>query len=197
MAKYLDYNGLSYFWEKLEALFGGKVDKITGKELSTNDYTTAEKTKLAGIEAGANNYVLPEASTTLGGVKTTSSVTVFTDYTACPIDTNGVVYYQNTTYNNASSSASGLMSSSDYSKLAAFGAASTYALKSDISSVYKYKGSVATYSALPSNAESGDVYNVEDSGMNYAWTGTVWDALGSSFDITAITNSEIDTIMNS
>ena len=31
----------------------GKVDKVTGKQLSTNDYTTAEKEKLAGIEAGA------------------------------------------------------------------------------------------------------------------------------------------------
>jgi hypothetical protein len=36
-----------------------KVDKVTGKQLSTNDYTTAEKTKLAGIAAGANNYAHP------------------------------------------------------------------------------------------------------------------------------------------
>lgn len=36
-----------------------KVDKEDGKGLSSNDYTTAEKTKLAGIEAGANNYVHP------------------------------------------------------------------------------------------------------------------------------------------
>lgn len=34
-----------------------KVDKVSGKQLSTNDYTAAEKTKLAGIAAGANNYV--------------------------------------------------------------------------------------------------------------------------------------------
>lgn len=37
----------------------GKVDKVTGKQLSTNDYTAAEKTKLAGIAAGANNYAHP------------------------------------------------------------------------------------------------------------------------------------------
>ena len=30
-----------------------KVDKVTGKGLSTEDYTTAEKTKLSGIQAGA------------------------------------------------------------------------------------------------------------------------------------------------
>lgn len=41
-----------------------KVDKIDGQGLSTNDYTTAEKTKLAGIAAGANNY---EAYLTWGG----------------------------------------------------------------------------------------------------------------------------------
>lgn len=36
-----------------------KVDKETGKGLSTNDYTAAEKTKLAGIATSANNYVHP------------------------------------------------------------------------------------------------------------------------------------------
>ena len=37
-----------------------KVDKVQGKGLSENDYTTAEKTKLSGIEENANNYVLPD-----------------------------------------------------------------------------------------------------------------------------------------
>ena len=36
-----------------------KVDKVEGKQLSTNDYTTAEKTKLQGVAANANNYVHP------------------------------------------------------------------------------------------------------------------------------------------
>lgn len=52
-------------------LIAGKVDKVSGKGLSTNDYTTAEKNKLAGIAANANNYTLPTASdSTLGGIKT-------------------------------------------------------------------------------------------------------------------------------
>mgnify|MGYP006978911703 CR=1 FL=1 len=51
MAKYLDDNGLLYLWTKIKAAF---VSKETGKGLSTNDYTTDEKTKLSGIEAGAN-----------------------------------------------------------------------------------------------------------------------------------------------
>ena len=36
----------------------GKVDKVTGKGLSSNDYTTAEKLKLAGIAAGANKTII-------------------------------------------------------------------------------------------------------------------------------------------
>lgn len=36
----------------------GKVDKVAGKGLSTNDYTTTEKNKLDGIEAGANKTVI-------------------------------------------------------------------------------------------------------------------------------------------
>lgn len=47
-----------------------------------------------------------------------------------------------------------------------------------LTSVYKYKGSVADNEALPEEAEPGDVYNVESDGMNYAWNGTAWDALG-------------------
>lgn len=38
-----------------------KVDKVSGKGLSTNDYTTAEKNKLAGIETGANKTVVDSA----------------------------------------------------------------------------------------------------------------------------------------
>lgn len=57
-------------------LYTQKVDKVEGKGLSTNDYTTAEKQKLAGIEANANNYTLPKASSSvLGGVKTGSNIT--------------------------------------------------------------------------------------------------------------------------
>ena len=39
----------------------GKVDKVTGKGLSTEDYTSTEKTKLSGIETGANNYTHPSS----------------------------------------------------------------------------------------------------------------------------------------
>lgn len=54
-----------------------KVDKVKGKGLSTNDYTTPEKNKLAAIEAEANKYVLPAATASaLGGVKIGSNITL-------------------------------------------------------------------------------------------------------------------------
>lgn len=45
-------------YTQLVNLIEDKVDKVEGKDLSTNDYTTAEKTKLAGIETGANKTVV-------------------------------------------------------------------------------------------------------------------------------------------
>lgn len=55
---------------KIAALESGKVDKVEGKELSSNDFTDAYKTKLGGIAQGANKYVLPTATAeTIGGVK--------------------------------------------------------------------------------------------------------------------------------
>lgn len=53
----------------VNSALGNKVDKVSGKSLSTNDFTTAYKTKLDGIESGANKYTLPTATaTTKGGV---------------------------------------------------------------------------------------------------------------------------------
>lgn len=46
----------------LQAALDGKVDTVSGKGLSTNDYTTTEKNKLAGIANNANNYVHPTTS---------------------------------------------------------------------------------------------------------------------------------------
>lgn len=54
---------LSSYYTKTETdtALSGKVDKVTGKGLSTEDYTTAEQTKLAGIEAEANKTVVDSA----------------------------------------------------------------------------------------------------------------------------------------
>ena len=55
---YLDKTGLALVWEKIKNGLSGKVDKVDGKGLSTNDYTSDEKTKLANIASGAQVNVL-------------------------------------------------------------------------------------------------------------------------------------------
>ena len=61
-----------------------------------------------------------------------------------------------------------------------------------VSAVYKYKGNVANKDALPSeNNTVGDVYNVNDTGHNYVWTGTEWDQLAGIVDLSGyLTKSE-------
>lgn len=108
-------------------------------------------------------------------------------------------------FSGATSSAAGVMSATDKSKLDALPTnatlSSTYAKKSEITNMYKYCGSVASSDKLPTTGQRvGDVYNIEaaskygGAGMNVAWNGTAWDPLGEIFTITAITNAQIDAI---
>lgn len=79
-----------------------------------------------------------------------------------------------------------------------------YAKKTDITAVFRYKGTVTAYSALPTDAEVGDVYNITaadqtnhiKAGDNVVWNGTEWDNLSGilEMDITEISNDEIDTL---
>lgn len=210
---YLDKDGVLYFWQKIKNAFAtktdldGKVDKVTGKGLSTNDYTTTEKNKLASIGDQARAIIVPGDNNELYGFANSTDTPGVIDAWG----TNNSIAFSLVTANAAISGLNGKvdkvegkgLSTNDYTteeknKLSAFGDASTYALKSDITSMYRYKGSVATVAALPSSGNTtGDVYNVEASGMNYAWDGTAWDALGEIFTITSISNSEIDTIVAS
>lgn len=56
--KYVGATALQETITKTKEFLGEKVDKVQGKGLSTNDYTSAEKSKLAGIEAGAQVNLL-------------------------------------------------------------------------------------------------------------------------------------------
>lgn len=72
-----------------------------------------------------------------------------------------------------------------------------FAKKSDITSIYRPKGTKPTYDDLPTTGnEVGDVWNVASDDMNYAWTvdGT-WDPLGSKIEISSISNDMIDQIV--
>lgn len=79
---------------------------------------------------------------------------------------------------------------------------STYAKKSDITGVYRPKGSVADASKLPtSDQQVGDVWSIEadsvygPAGMNVVWTSEgEWDNLGGIMTLEEITNEELDEI---
>ena len=105
---------------------GTKVDKVDGKGLSTNDYTTAEKTKLNGIASGAevnqNAFATVKVGNTsiASGSKTAtltlaagSNITLTPDATGKKV----TIVAKDTTYPEASQSAHGLMSASDKTKL--------------------------------------------------------------------------------
>ena len=99
----------------------GKVDKVAGKGLSTNDYTTAEKTKLAGIAEGANKYVPPSYTAKTSGlykvtVDATGHVSAVAAVTKGDITALGIPG-QDTTYPEATTAKAGLMSAADKSKL--------------------------------------------------------------------------------
>ena len=132
------------------------VAKVAGKQLSTEDYTTAEQTKLSGVETGAQVNVIESITVNNGQPLTVTSKGV-------NIDLSG------------------------------------YARTSEIGSVYKYKGSVTTYALLPStDLTAGDTYNIETAdptngikaGDNVAWTGTAWDVLAGTVDLTGYVEKE-------
>lgn len=55
----LNDRNLNQLQTNVENALNEKVDKVEGKGLSTNDFTTTEKNKLGGIEPGANKYTHP------------------------------------------------------------------------------------------------------------------------------------------
>lgn len=197
--KYLDSDGLLYFYSGLKGKFVSDVtyNTTTHKFEKTKNGSTTEIVTAANLktEMGLDNVGNFKAVSTVAsqglteqekanaraniGAGSSAFSGSFNDLTDVPTTISGYgitdAYISNGTITLGANSVS-------------------------ISGVYRYKGSVATYSALPATAEVGDVYNVESDGKNYAYTGVsgaLWDDLGGSFTIVSITNSEIDTILAS
>lgn len=140
----------------------------------------------------------PAAPTAASGTNTTQLATTAFVQTAISGKQNTLTFDSAPTSGSSNPVTSGGLYTTLGNYLTNAVAASTYATKSEISTAYKYKGSVATVADLPSTGNTvGDVYDVQSTDMNYAWNGTEWDQLGGTFTITSITNAEIDTIMAS
>lgn len=124
--KYLDKDGLIYYHSKIKTLLSDKVDKVTGKGLSTNDYTTTEKNKLNGIASGAevnqNTFSkIVVGSTTIEADSKTDTLTLSagSNVTLTPNSANDTIQISatNTTYDDATTTTHGLMSVADKNTL--------------------------------------------------------------------------------
>lgn len=180
LQKLIDLDLLSYFKSKLDLLFANKVDKVTGKGLSSNDYTSNEKTKLAGIASGAQVNVLE------GIQKNGTTVTI----------TNKIANISVPTKTSDITNDSGFLTTANvYTKTE---------IDSKLTGALHYKGTKATVAQLPSSGnQTGDMWHVTEDGGEYAWNGTAWEAMGSEIDLSGYvedsdlgfaTTTEIDAL---
>lgn len=222
---YLDENGLLYLWQKIKNVFAAKSDlpAVVSKTADGLAPRLPNETDTSKYLRQDGSWAVPPGTSVLPAQNApqmdgTASAGTIDRYAredhVHPTDTSrasasAVAGLQSDIANKVDKETGKGLSTNDYTtaeknKLAGFSDASSYALKSEISGMYKYKGSVATAADLPSSGqETGDVYNIEaastygGAGMNVAWDGTAWDPLGEIFSITSITNAQIDTIVAS
>lgn len=145
-----------------------KVDKVEGKGLSTNDYTTPEKNKLAAIEAEANKYVLPAATASaLGGVKIGSNITLANGGTISITKANvtsALGVDPTTTYvKKAGDTMTGTLTSASTTGSIVFKGVEN----SDITNIYKSGGNLSEGFGMHTNA---DIIN----GLRFNWYDTFW-----------------------
>lgn len=158
-----------------------KVDKEEGKGLSSTDFTSAEKSKLARL----NGYVVNMADNM---VSTAEFGRITYSFKNEQIGVNGSTQSKVIEIPAATTSAAGLITAEGFNKLTGLPTSEEIDQKINtaIGSVYKVKGSVANYEALPKdNVTIGDVYNLKDTGANYVATSTTpdWDKLSETVDL--------------
>lgn len=158
-----------------------KVDKEEGKGLSSADFTSAEKSKLARL----NGYVVNIADNM---IPTTDSGRITYSFKNEQTGSNGNTQSKVIEIPAATTSAAGLITAEGFNKLTGLPTSEEIDQKINtaIGSVYRVKGSVANYEALPKdNVTIGDVYNLEDTGANYVATSSTpdWDKLSETVDL--------------
>lgn len=158
-----------------------KVDKEEGKGLSSTDFTLAEKVKLARL----NGYIVNMADNM---VPTAEFGRITYSFKNESTGSNGNTQSKVIQIPAATTSTAGLITAEGFNKLTGLPTSEEIDQKINtaIGSVYKVKGSVANYEALPKdNVTIGDVYNLEDTGANYVATSTTpdWDKLSETVDL--------------
>ncbi|MGN0905685.1 MAG: hypothetical protein ACI4NM_00930 [Bullifex sp.] len=220
--KVLSYDQLLYFWSKLKTTFVFQED---GKGLSANDYTTDEKNKLAGIEAGANKTVVDSAlsststnpvqnkavKTALDGKAASSHTHAIADITNLQTTLDGKAASSHThaisditnlqTTLNAKVETSLVGKASGIATLDSNGLVPSSQLPSYVDDVlegYLYNGKFYKETAHTNEitAEGGKIYVDLTTNYSYRWSGSTYVKI-ESVDIELITNTEIDAILAS
>lgn len=138
----------------------------------TNNHSHSNKNVL---DATTAPYTTAE-QTKLAGIATGAEVNVNSDWSATSGDAQIL---------NKPTTISGYGITDAYTKAE---------IDNKVSAVYRYKGDVASYSNLPSSGQvTGDVYNVTDTGVNYAWNGTTWDDIGGTEALATASNNGLIT----
>lgn len=188
----IDANLLAYFKSKLDLIFAGKVDKVDGKALSSNDYTAEDKAKLVGIATGAQVNVLEGVQVngdTVVPVNKIANISVPTVGSS----NNGDGYVKYSEYSTALSGASETLSTITQVLTTKANASDVYE-KSEVYNkteidqklvgAMNYKGTKATKNDLPASGNTqGDVWHITADGSEWAWNGSAWEELGSSVDL--------------
>lgn len=207
--KFISDNGLLYYDGIVKGRLDKKVDKVEGKDLSTNDYTTEEKNKLANIEATAQVNVIE--SVEVNGVEATisdkkASVSIETG-TIDEIKVNGVAQ----TITNKSvdiavpTKVSNLNNDSKFQTDTEVQTAINNAIK-DITGI-----DFQIVDTLPSTGVKGTIYLVPNSGSSpnvydeYIWVNNKYEKIGttevdlsnywSKTELTSLSNTEIDELL--
>lgn len=179
--KFLDYDGLLYFWQQVKSKLSSKVDKVDGKQLSTNDYTTAEKNKLAGIPTGAQANVI-ETVQLNGSTITPSNKTVNVQVSKTTVGLGNVS-------NDAQVKRSEMGQAGGVATLDSAGKVPAAQLPSYVDDVvegyysdgkfYTSKSSSGSYSGEIAG-ETGKIYvNLEDS-KTYRWSGSAYAVISET-----------------
>lgn len=157
-----------------------------------NNYTNADKTKLAGIEAGAtvddktwNGVTLSTSATYTSAdqyipVKSTNQLngTAFQNILTETPTAYGVAKYDNNAHLKSTTPAN-----DDNSTKVATTAFVNNAISS-LGSVLNYKGTKPTVGDLPQTGNTaGDIWIIESDGSQYIWNGTSWDNFSSTIDL--------------
>lgn len=176
--EYLDKSGLTLLISKIKAALGGKVDVVSGKGLSTNDYTNAEKGKLSGISSGAQVNVTESVKVNGTKVEPSSKAVDI----AVPTKTSQLTNdsdFQNATQVNSTITGKGYQTKSQVQSL----------INSAVGNITSIK--YEKVSSLPAAGSNGVIYLIAHShGTQDIYDEYIWLAESKTFE--KIGNTDID-----